>query len=227
MSFFEWMGEGYNPGRVGTVDVGGEYRGQQPWPLVGFRLLFSLAAIGGAWYLVFQYFPLTRQVIGITLLSTMAYVALGWLVRPKADMSNVGMFGGLVDQPFRYSDDMNRSLLFFQAVLFPGKFIGDAFADAFTLVLNAPSPSSRPAPVDDEFSTPAAGDPADPFAAYYQDGSAPTRGSGQPIQDQALDEFGSPPDESRGQSSVLMIVVFVAVAGLVFAGLLAVLLATA
>ena len=42
-----------------------------------------------------------------------------------------GLMGGLIDHPFRWSDDMNRSPLFFKLALFPGYFLARPVAEVF------------------------------------------------------------------------------------------------
>lgn len=53
------------------------------------------------------------------------YVALGYYVRPEPDMTDLGWFGGLLNDPFRYRDNINRQLLFFQIVLLPGRLLAE------------------------------------------------------------------------------------------------------
>ena len=46
---------------------------------------------------------------------------VAYFVNPKPDPSNVGWAGGLIDHPFRWSDDQNRMLLALNVVLLPGR----------------------------------------------------------------------------------------------------------
>ena len=43
MDLFEWPGESYNPGPVGSVDVGGQSRGSRP--RIGVLVRFGLAVL--------------------------------------------------------------------------------------------------------------------------------------------------------------------------------------
>lgn len=52
-----------------------------------------------------------------------AYSIAGYFVLPKPDYSNVGWLGGLIDNPFRVSDDFNRMLIFITVLLLPGRLI--------------------------------------------------------------------------------------------------------
>lgn len=58
-----------------------------------------------------------------------AYLVAAYLLRPSPDYSNIGFLGGLIDHPFRYSDDINRFLMFLLAFLWPGRFVATAIMD--------------------------------------------------------------------------------------------------
>lgn len=72
--------------------------------------------------------------IGVTDVKTTAvwgaifivYCVIAFFVRPEPDTSNMGWLGGLIDNPFRISDDMNRTILFFKIALLPGLFIAES-----------------------------------------------------------------------------------------------------
>jgi len=138
MSLFEWLGEGYNPGPVGTVDVGGRRRGNRP--RIGVLICFSLSALVlGAWtYVVLSVWEIqSLDALAGILLGTIIYLFLGYTVHPKPDTSNIGWAGGLFDHPFRYSDDINRFLIFLIVVLYPGRFISESLVDMIALVRHA------------------------------------------------------------------------------------------
>ncbi len=42
-----------------------------------------------------------------------------------------------MDDPFHYSDDVNRGLIFFSVVLWPARFISEALVDMASLVMHA------------------------------------------------------------------------------------------
>src|SRR5688572_16941152 len=113
MSLFEWFGESSNPGPVGTVDVETRIRGNRP--RIRVLVYFGLAVLVlGLWaYLVLGVWEVgSVEGLAAIALGTGLYLLLGYTVHPKPDMSNVGWAGGLFDHPFRYSDDINRSLMF-------------------------------------------------------------------------------------------------------------------
>ena len=57
------------------------------------------------------------------------YLLLAYFVKPLPDRSNLGWFGGWVNNPFRVSDNLNRFLLVLLLVLFPGRLLSIGLAD--------------------------------------------------------------------------------------------------
>lgn len=45
------------------------------------------------------------------------------MLSAKPDYSNIGWFGGLIDNPFKISDDVNRMIVLFMVILIPGRLI--------------------------------------------------------------------------------------------------------
>ena len=138
MSLFEWLWEGANPGPIGGVEVGGQDRSDRSRAMVIVSFLFAAGGLAGWAYLVLAVFEV-RSVAGLAGIgsATLAYLVLGYFVHPRADMSNVGWAGGLMDNPFRYSDDLNRLLLTVMIVLLPGRFIAEAMVDMGRLIVHA------------------------------------------------------------------------------------------
>ncbi len=46
----------------------------------------------------------------------------------------LGWLGGLMDHPFRYSDDINRFPIFLMIRLWPGRLIAESMIDTFLLL---------------------------------------------------------------------------------------------
>ncbi|WP_266213722.1 hypothetical protein [Paraliomyxa miuraensis] len=59
----------------------------------------------------------------------LAYLLVAYFIRPRPDFDNIGWLGGLIDNPFRYSDDINRFLMFLMVVLLPGRFVSDSLVE--------------------------------------------------------------------------------------------------
>jgi len=51
------------------------------------------------------------------------YVIVSHLLMATPERTNMGWLGGLVDNPFRISDDFNRLIFLLQILLLPGKLI--------------------------------------------------------------------------------------------------------
>ena len=51
------------------------------------------------------------------------YVIISYVVHPQVDYQNMGIFGGLFDDPTTIEDDINRKLDFLKKLLYPGKLI--------------------------------------------------------------------------------------------------------
>ena len=138
MSLLEWIGESHNPGSMGAIGVGRPEGPQRSRGLVIFSFLLSAAGVGAAYYFLFTRLenPDAPMVLSV-LAGTMVYLGVGYLLRPKPDMSNLGWAGGLFNNPFRISDDVNRFLLFLKIVLLPGRFVAESCVDVVVLIRNA------------------------------------------------------------------------------------------
>lgn len=126
MGLFEWFGESYNPGPIGGIG-GAEQDDDEHQELRGFVLFkfsLSLIIVAVVYYLIFTKLCLLnyKNFMMVNVLVAL-YLVFAYLVRPNPNFSNVGLLGGLIDHPFRYSDDINRFLLFLMVILYPGKFI--------------------------------------------------------------------------------------------------------
>ncbi len=134
----ELIGESLNPGPTGGLDVrSSEDRhglGASFW--VGFAL--AVLAIGAVHALIFTYAAsLTLTAAATAAFITLVYLLCGYWLHPEPDMSSLGWAGGLIDHPFRYSDDINRSLLLFKVALWPGRRIAEGIV-AVTFGLSQP-----------------------------------------------------------------------------------------
>ena len=130
MGLFEFFGERRNPGPTGGLEVRPPDRGGDALAL---RVAIAVTALGGWLVLLWHWTSSTGGfVAGIGV--SAAYLIVAYFVRPTPDYSNVGLLGGLIDHPFRYSDDINRFLIFLHALLWPGRFISAAIIDAVTAI---------------------------------------------------------------------------------------------
>lgn len=104
------------------------------WVLLGF--IVALVALGIPFYLA--NFPTQWQEnwilyagIGI---GEMIYLMVAFLIQPEPDTSDMGWFGGLINNPFRITDNFNRFLLFLKIMLLPGRLIAQAILNFMALV---------------------------------------------------------------------------------------------
>lgn len=132
MSLLEWLGEARNPGPSGGVSVGPPPpNGGSPRRIV-MRAIIAVILLGVAtWYAVAAALePYGTLVAPIVLV---VYLLASAFLHPEPDADNMGYLGGAIDNPFRISDDANRTMLMLAAVLVPGKFVVGALVDAWRL----------------------------------------------------------------------------------------------
>jgi hypothetical protein len=53
----------------------------------------------------------------------LVYLVVAFVLTPRVDTDDLGWGGGLVDNPFSYSDDLNRAKLVLVIILMPGKIV--------------------------------------------------------------------------------------------------------
>ena len=119
LSIFEWIAEKFNPGPVGTIDRNEE----DAWQPQSRFLTWLLTLLGIGLFSFFIWGILKWENKWLAFLSLVIYLLLAWSITPKPAHQNMGWFGGLIDHPFRISDDFNRWLFIFALVLLPGKII--------------------------------------------------------------------------------------------------------
>ncbi|MGE0706742.1 MAG: hypothetical protein AB7N76_06015 [Planctomycetota bacterium] len=147
MSWFEYLGESINPGPSGGADFGGDDETPPDARWVVPRLLLSIALLAGTLLAIHHWVPSPpwKHIAG----GLFTYLCLSWLIRPTPDMSNVGWLGGLIDDPFRISDDWNRFLFGLKLLLLPGLIVMDGFWNAFRAAtgfgIRRGSPPTNPA----------------------------------------------------------------------------------
>ncbi|MFP4029818.1 MAG: hypothetical protein ACLFWL_18725 [Candidatus Brocadiia bacterium] len=137
MGLMEWWGESYNPGNVGGFDTPTRKPIHKRWA-VFVRFAVAVILLGVGFYLLFAYaVEPTNKSVALALAVAFFYLFIAYLIRPAPDMENIGWCGGLFDNPFRYSDDINRTLLSLKLILMPGRLIAAALVDMVILVANA------------------------------------------------------------------------------------------
>ncbi len=139
MSFLEWFGESYNPGPSGSLDFRTGKRPDRPRGEVLLRFLASVALLAAFVFFCAQgggdRFDI--KIFGFSLLLLTVYLVVAYVSRPEPDTSNMGWAGGLIDDPFRYSDDWNRFLFFLRIAFLPGRFMAESIVDFFVMLRQA------------------------------------------------------------------------------------------
>ena len=120
MSLFEWLCESYNPGPTGTMGRPGLPPLDWPnWALLVMGLAI-VALEGSIFYVLGITAEPTLERFGIACTVLLTYHLLAYLVQPEPDRRNIGWLGGLMDHPFRISDDVNRFMFMIKFLFLPG-----------------------------------------------------------------------------------------------------------
>lgn len=121
MGLIEFIGELIRPGKIGTVDITKRKKEKHLGMLIA-KTILSIAIVTVVYYLIYGIsFHITEVLLFITVMAL--YSAAGYFILPKPDYSNMGWFGGIFDNPFKISDDVNRMLVFVMIILMPGRLI--------------------------------------------------------------------------------------------------------
>ena len=119
MGLFEWLGESFNPGPTGNIQ---RHENASWQPKSKFTTwLFTLLGLGIFGFLAWCI--LQSDAIWQWTLALLIYLIIAWVASPRPDYRNMGWAGGLLDNPFRISDDYNRMLSLLALLLVPGKLI--------------------------------------------------------------------------------------------------------
>jgi len=124
MSLFEWFCERKKLGPMGTVGLGSKKLAQRSNGLILLRFIIAISLIGYFYYIIASSFlggTLSVYVM-ITVFLTF-YCIVAYFIRPEPDLSNMGWAGGLINNPFKITDNWNRKLMLFKILLMPGVFI--------------------------------------------------------------------------------------------------------
>lgn len=128
---FEIIGEMVDPGSVGVIEASAPEVKRRPSWLVAFHFAFSvallLAVLAGIVYLSWNHWGWMALWLGIFCI----YLLAAFYLQPTPDYDNLGWFGGIFNNPFRYSDDLNWFLFFFKILLLPGYMITTGIRDGY------------------------------------------------------------------------------------------------
>jgi hypothetical protein len=130
ISLLAWLRETFAPGSTARIETGAPDPAQWSPPLIILRgifaaILLAFAGIGIA---------LAARTVVETVVFTVAgivYFVIAYDARPRPDLDDIGLAGGLIDHPLRWSDDVNRALVIFGVILWPGRFRTVSLRDLF------------------------------------------------------------------------------------------------
>jgi hypothetical protein len=121
MGLIEIIGELIKPGKIGTVDITRRKKEKRISILI-IKTILSITIVTVLYYLIFGISFHTKEFL-LFVAVIAGYSAVGYFILPKPDYSNIGWFGGVFDNPFKISDDVNRMLVFVMIILMPGRLI--------------------------------------------------------------------------------------------------------
>jgi len=132
MGIFEIIGELINPGPVGKVYLNDDdYNIRQK--LIPLRFIVSLIIIGLIEYLLI--FKTNSDIDSAYILKVniglFIYLLISLFINIKPDYDNLGWVPFLINNPFRFSDNINRFLMILNLLLTPGKFISKSIIGFF------------------------------------------------------------------------------------------------
>ncbi|MFY7899162.1 MAG: hypothetical protein ACOVNY_03185 [Chitinophagaceae bacterium] len=123
MNIFEWLVERRKPNAMGKISVDNLDDFQKDIPLFWqiIIVLFGFAGIGWFFWITIVENEIMQSWKAIVVFAV--YLLIARYIKSKPNMRNMGLFGGLINHPFRYSDNINRMLFLLEAILFPGKIM--------------------------------------------------------------------------------------------------------
>ncbi|MBL7814545.1 MAG: hypothetical protein JNL70_06030 [Saprospiraceae bacterium] len=129
MSVIEWLWEAKKTHPTGSVKV----RENKPNEPINFLILI-LGQIC-FWVCVYYIFEFSKQdlqavkikyvIVGLGFF--LVYLLIGYIFDAKPRYDNIGLLGGMIDHPFRYSDDFNRTLIFLKVIYYPAYLMVQSF----------------------------------------------------------------------------------------------------
>lgn len=124
MGILEIIGELFNPGPIGKIDFN-DNKYELRKRFIPLRFVISMLLIG-----LFEYFTLfqmdsNRDFSHILTVNALLiiYIVISFFMIIKPDYDNLGWVPFLINNPFRFSDNINRLLVILSIFLIPGKYI--------------------------------------------------------------------------------------------------------
>jgi len=138
-SLTEMQGQSGLLNKSGTIELNTAYHtSKKPVWLIVLKLLgvAAMVAVGAAIILpsLFQLqFPVWQAVL-ITAGLMLVYTGIAFFIRPEPNTDNMGWGGGMMNDPFQCSDNVNRILWRLHCLLGPGRFTAETVLDLCAFV---------------------------------------------------------------------------------------------
>ena len=132
MSIFELFGEIFNPGPMGGFDFKDNRRTQRN-KFITIRFVIALILLAGIEYLFLndrQNYTDISYILKVNLF-LLIYLFISSIIRVKPNTENLGWVPFIIDNPFRFSDDINRFLVVIRILFMPGKYISRSIVDFY------------------------------------------------------------------------------------------------
>lgn len=131
-TYTEWRGQSsYH--KTGEVAFNEYYvTARKPLWLVALRMLGVAVMVAVAYGIALPTLGMMLPVWKAAVLlagALLIYVGIAFFFRPEADGDNMGLAGGLANDPYQYSDNINRALWQLHCCLGPGRFTAETLLD--------------------------------------------------------------------------------------------------
>ena len=138
MDLFGWLLERNNPGPTGSLESHDNGRERTHLSIITGGMA-SMIILIASFYAVVHHNGFHLKALGISAVLIIAYLLIAYRVKPVANTNNTGVLG-FINNPFRYTDDINRFLVFLKILLYPGRLIGIGLADFWNLIREGARP---------------------------------------------------------------------------------------
>ncbi|PCJ58161.1 MAG: hypothetical protein COA79_14170 [Planctomycetota bacterium] len=125
MSFVKWL----------YAERNSQQKGSKTNIEVVLQFIFVAMFLGFIFIIINKYTDVSLGTLGLILVGLFVYCLAGYFIKPKPDTSDMGYAGGLIDNPFSFSDDVNRGLLTLKIILIPGVFFAITFIQMTQILL--------------------------------------------------------------------------------------------
>jgi hypothetical protein len=138
-SLTEFQGQSGLLHKSGTVEINTDYSARRkPAWLVLLKLLgvAAMVAVGAAIAMptLLEFKLPMFQAVAITVGGMMIYTGVAFFFRPEPNTDNLGWGGGMMNDPFQCSDNVNRFLWRAHCALGPGRFTAETLLDLCVLL---------------------------------------------------------------------------------------------